>query len=76
MNVQLEPLRDLSLDAETAENVIGGKGTRTSRSLHHTNPLSQLFQPAGPLVETVPSAGLGMGPDPGYPSAGSGDDGC
>ena len=76
MNIQLKPLRDLSLDAETAEQVIGGRGTRTSRSVHHTRPLSQLFQPTGPLYETVPSEGLGMGPDPGYPSAGSGDDGC
>jgi hypothetical protein len=75
MNIQLEPLRDLSLDAETAENVIGGRGTRANRSGHHTRPLSQLFQSA-PLVQTAPSAGLAMGPDPGYPNADSGDDGC
>jgi hypothetical protein len=76
MNIQLEPLRDLSLEAETAESVIGGRGTRTSRSLHHTRPLSRLFQPAAPLVETTSSEGLGMGPDPGYPNSDTGDGGC
>jgi hypothetical protein len=76
MNIQLEPLRDLTLDAESAGSVIGGRGTRATRNVHHTRPLSQLFQPAAPLVQTVPSEGLGMGPDPGYPSADGADDGC
>jgi hypothetical protein len=74
MDIELESARDLSLDAETAENVIGGRGTRATRSRHLAKPFS--FKSLPPVVQTAPSDGLGMGPDPGYPSADNGDDGC
>jgi hypothetical protein len=75
MNIQLEPLRDLSLDVATAEQVVGGKGTREVRVVGVIHRPLRIARPTG-IAVAVSSAGLGMGPDPGYPNTDSLDDGC
>jgi hypothetical protein len=64
MGTDQETQRDLSLDADAAEEVVGGRSVK-----HHSKKtarhLKTLPQPYGQAPSTPP--GLFMGPDPNYP---------
>jgi hypothetical protein len=76
MNVEREAQTDLSLDPDAAESVAGGRAVKqqTKHTAHRATAPSA-SAPTAPIVTT--SAGLGMGPDPGYPNADNGEsDSC
>jgi hypothetical protein len=70
MTVEQESERDLSLETDAAENVVGG--TRKKRKSAHRATAPAPSAPASPTVGTPP--GLGMGPDPDYPNPDGGAD--
>ena len=72
MSLQQESQVDLSVDADSAEEIVGGseKTLRTKRS-------TKLVTSAVSPITVAPSyVGLRMGPDPSYPDADSGTQDC